>query len=141
VDYSAGRMSNLGNFAGALRYIALGGPGKLITADELAALTHNGKRVALVAEYDTHDAEHHFDTGYANGTLAVRDAKAVGYQQGGVACAADEHLTNAGVEVSMEYLNGFRQAINDDHTYFTGAYGFAEFIETAKARGLASWFW
>src|SRR5437879_3849824 len=117
-DYSAGYPGaaalRAAGFSGAVRYIGLGTGSKLMTAAEYRDFEANNFDFHLVAEYDTHDAEHGYATGRANAHIAVDDARAKGIpdirpngKPVGIASAADEHLYGGTIQVGVDYARGF----------------------------------
>ncbi|PKV95933.1 uncharacterized protein DUF1906 [Amycolatopsis echigonensis] len=142
-DFSAGwpgaAALKAAGYTGAICYVGLGSGTKRLTAAHYQDCVANGLQVLLVAEYDTHDAEHGYATGHANAQLALDDARALGIPDTvGIACVADEHLTPDQIPTAVEYARGFHDVLGLART---GAYGFGEFVDAVHAAGLASWWW
>lgn len=143
-DYSAGRPTaaalKAAGFGGVLRYIALGGTGKRITADEYLDHVRAGMWVGLVAEQSTSDAWAGYAAGAANAKAALADARALGIPDSvPIAAAADAHAANqTQINGAVEYARGFRDVLGLART---GFYGFQETVTAVRNAGHASWFW
>lgn len=143
LDYSAGRISgrtirNAG-YTFAVRYVGTPGRTKNITRSEFQDLVANGVTTWLVYEHNTEDAVSGFNGGVNAARAARADANNIGYPQGGVIFfCADRHLLAREIPAALAYLDGAASVLGRGAV---GAYGFSEFINAAKGRGAAAYYW
>ena len=100
-----------------------------------------GRMVLLVAEQSASDPAGGYAGGVAMAQQALRDARAVGYPDSlPIFFCADGWLAanNISVGTAMAYLDGAASVVGRPRT---GAYGFRDFIEPARAGGHARWLW
>lgn len=126
-----------------IRYIGWPGNPKCISHYPGAYQAHvNGGRVVLlVAEQGTSDPAGGFGGGVTMAHRALRDARSVGYPDSlPIFFCADGWLASNGIAVAtaMSYLDGAASVVGWQRT---GAYGFRDFIQAAKASGHARWLW
>lgn len=123
---------------GILVYIGKGSAGKRITGAQYREAIAAGLLVWFVCELNTHDAEGGWNQGvdFAWATLADFDVRGIPRDQW-VACAADEHLSQAQIPTAIEFARGFESVIGAK----TGCYGFAEFVRACHAAGVGFWYW
>ena len=152
-DYSAGEFtpaqldayhaSGGYDFRVLIRYIGYPGNAKCISSYPGAyqSLTDSGRLVLLVHEIGHGDAAGGWNAGVHNATVALNDARSIGYpEELPIFMAADDWLARQGISVStaMAYLQGAASVLGLGRT---GAYGFTDFVYAAQDRGLATWFW
>ena len=100
-----------------------------------------GRVVLLAAENTGSDPAGGFSGGAVMAQRALSDANSIGYPATlPIFFCADGRLSsnNIPVEEAMSYLDGAASVVGHART---GAYGFRDFIEAAKAGGHASWLW
>jgi hypothetical protein len=149
-DYSAGELSpaELDRFTTydlrfLLRYIGWPDNPKCIShyPGAYRALADGGRMVLLVVEQDKADPAGGHDAGVAMARRALDDAASVGYPDRlPIFFCADGWLALDGIPVAtaMSYLDGAASVVGKSRT---GAYGFRDFIQAAKAGGHAEWLW
>jgi Domain of unknown function (DUF1906) len=149
-DYSASELSpsELDSFTDydirfLIRYIGWPGNPRCISHYPGAYQAHvnGGRMVLLVAEHDTSDPAGGFSGGAAMAQRALSDALSVGYPDSlPIFFCADGWLAANGISVAtaMSYLDGAASVVGRQRT---GAYGFRDFIQAAKAGGHAAWLW
>lgn len=149
-DYSARELSptELDHFAEydirfLIRYIGYPGNSKCISHYPGAYKAHvqGGRLVLLVAENETNDPAGGFAGGAAMAHRALRDAGSIGYPAHlPIFFCADGWLadSNIAVATAMAYLDGAASVIGKNRT---GAYGFRDFIQAARAGQHARWLW
>jgi Rv2525c-like, glycoside hydrolase-like domain/Putative peptidoglycan binding domain len=97
--------------------------------------------VLLVAENGTHDPAAGHEGGVAMARRALADARSIGYPDGlpiffcADAWLAENHIP---VATAMSYLDGAASVVGRKRT---GAYGFRDFVEAARAGHHATWLW
>lgn len=126
-----------------IRYIGYPANPKCIThyPGAYQSLTDSGRLVLLVHEIGADDAAGGWDAGVRNATVALNDARSIGYpEELPIFMAADDWLARQGIGLStaMAYVRGAASVLGIGRT---GAYGFADFVHPAQDQGLASWFW
>lgn len=140
-DFSAGwpgaAAIKASGAVGILVYIGEGSQGKRITGAQYRQAIAAGLLVRFVCELNIHDAEVGWVRGveFAHATLADFDARGIPRDQF-VACAADEHLTQAQLPTAVDFARGFESVIGAK----AGCYGFREFIR-ACIGVVGSWYW
>lgn len=100
-----------------------------------------GRMVLLVAERGTTDPAGGFAGGAAMARRALGDANSIGYPADlPIFFCADGWLAagNISVATAMAYLDGAASVMGRART---GAYGFRDFIQAARAGGHARWLW
>jgi hypothetical protein len=149
-DYSARELSvsELDSFKEydirfLIRYIGWPGNPKCISHYPGAYQAHvtGGRIVLLVAEEGTADPAGGFGGGVAMARRALSDARRIGYPDSlPIFFCADGWLASHGISVAtaMSYLDGAASVVGRART---GAYGFRDFIQAAKAGGHARWLW
>lgn len=149
-DYSAGELSvsELDGFKDydirfLIRYIGWPDNPKCISHYPGAYQAHvnAGRMVLLVAEQGTSDPAGGFGGGVAMAQRALSDARSVGYPDSlPIFFCADGWLAsnNIPVATAMSYLDGAASVVGRQRT---GAYGFRDFIQAARAGGHATWLW
>ena len=149
-DYSASELSpsELDSFTDydirfLIRYIGWPDNPKCISHYPGAYQAHvnAGRMVLLVAEQGTTDPAGGFGGGAAMAQRALNDAHSVGYPASlPIFFCADGWLAANGIPVAtaMSYLDGAASVMSRART---GAYGFRDFIQAAKAGGHAAWLW
>lgn len=141
VDYSFARPSPAGLVAAGIRFAGryIGpGSGKLLDADELAALTAAGLSVFLLAEGASDSAAGGYPVGQAHAAAARAHARALGIPDHRPAYyAVDYDITEANWPSAREYLRG---ACDVDGVARVGVYGDVQALEWARRDGVASWF-
>ena len=143
-DYSWARPDPSLLDEGVIRYLApVGAPwpnksvGKIIGLDELNALWAAGKKVGLVWEVDTNDADGGYDHGKDSGEHARAMARTLGYPDSvPIYVAVDKRLTDANRGTAVEYVSGFR-----DGAGLARPYGEAALIDACVAAGIADCGW
>jgi hypothetical protein len=149
LDYSQGRISGAALRAagveGVIRYIALGGPGKLITKAEWADLYRHDIKMQFVAEMGTTDANGGYDAGVANAQkvesalwdtipmIGEYDLDPFNYT---VYCTNDQNVPVTADHVA--YVRGFASVRGGAST---GAYGFGPFLKAVHEEGICRWHW
>lgn len=126
-----------------IRYIGFPGNPKCISHYPGAYKRHvsSGRTVLLVAENDVNDPAGGFHSGVAMARRALQDAHSIGYPDNlPIFFAADGWLATSHIPVptAMAYLDGAASVMGKKRT---GAYGFRDFIQAAKAGGHAKWLW
>jgi Rv2525c-like, glycoside hydrolase-like domain len=104
-------------------------------------LVDSGRLVLLVHEIGNGDAAGGWSAGQRNATVALNDARSIGYpEELPIFMAADGWLASQGISVptAMSYLRGAASVLGGGRT---GAYGFTDFVYPAQDQGLAGWFW
>jgi hypothetical protein len=104
-------------------------------------LVSSGRIVLLVIEDGTTDPAGGHEGGVAMAHRAAQDADSIGYPHNWpIFFCADGWLalSNIPVATAMSYLDGAASVIGKNRT---GAYGFRDFIQAAKAGGHAEWLW
>jgi hypothetical protein len=98
-----------------------------------------GRTVLLVVEFDASDPAGGHAGGVQMAELALKDARSVGYPDKlPVFFCSDGWLGGISVDTAMAYLDGAASVMGKRRT---GAYGFRDFIQAAKAGGHAEWLW
>ena len=126
-----------------IRYIGWPGNTKCISHYPGAYQAHvrAGRLVLLAAENDVTDPAGGFAGGAAMAHRALGDANSIGYPASlpiffcSDGWLADSHIA---VTTAMAYLDGAASVIGKART---GAYGFRDFIQAAKAGHHARWLW
>jgi hypothetical protein len=105
------------------------------------ALVNSGRMVLLVAELDGADPAGGYNGGVSMARRAQADARSIGYPDSlPIFFCADGWLADKGIPVAtaMSYLDGAASVVGRKRT---GAYGFRDFVEAARAGGRAEWLW
>jgi hypothetical protein len=100
-----------------------------------------GRLVLLVVENLPSDPAGGFAGGAAMAQRALSDAHSIGYPASlPIFFCADGWLdgSHISVDTAMDYLKGAASVVGKDRT---GAYGFRDFIQAARAGGYARWLW
>jgi hypothetical protein len=149
-DYSAGELSpaELDRFGQydirfLIRYIGWPDNPKCIShyPGRYHALVSSGRMVLLVAELDGMDAAGGYDGGVAMARRALADARSIGYPDSlPIFFCCDGWLASKGISeaTAMSYLDGAASVVGRRRT---GAYGFRDFIQAARAGAKAEWLW
>lgn len=149
-DYSAAELSpaELESFTQyelrfLIRYIGWADNPKCIShyPGAYQKLVSSGRIVLLVIEEGHTDPAGGYAGGVAMAHRAVQDAGSIGYPDTlPIFFCADDWLAlnNIPVATAMSYLDGAASVVGRRRT---GAYGFRDFIQAAKAGGHAEWLW
>lgn len=126
-----------------IRYIGFPGNAKCISHYPGAYKKHvqAGRLVLLAAENQVSDPAGGFDGGAEMAKRAVADADLLGYPSAlPIFFCADGWLADSHIAVgtAMAYLDGAASVIGKERT---GAYGFRDFIQAARAGHHARWLW
>lgn len=143
-DFSGGRPGaaalKAAGFAGVVRYVGIGSPGKRITAPEYADYAANQVDVLLVFEGAATDVAGGYAAGVANATAALNDAASLGTPVSvPIAAACDSHVGGSVTAANaVAYAQGAASVLG---TARTGFYGFSDTLAPVHAAGAVSWYW
>lgn len=113
--------------------------GKVLTADELADIRGHGLDLAVVWEYDTHDALEGFPAGWRHGSMALSQARSLGLPDTmAIYFAVDFDATPEQLVTVADYFRGIASVVPIGRV---GVYGGIRTIRTLHAAGVVTWLW